>query len=150
MSKFKIGTRIVFLDGTNAFYLGDDILAHVEMFGSGVDVTSFQEFIENGGMEDSRVNTVFEPSYAPRRKEMFLTQEEKTEIKRAIDLIPGDVVYIGKYWGKPNTQYIEIAYKPTYDYKIRIESFCLPYFEPNTKYKGLEIGEKYKLGELGL
>ena len=75
-------------------------------------------------------------------KSQILDEEEKRYLEGVIRPFRDKVYYIIKHTNYSNECYIEI--------RLGRDSICLPYFEENTMYKGMEIDKRYNLKELGL
>ena len=74
-------------------------------------------------------------------KEPILTDEEKTYLSSVIKPFRDKVKYICKYYNA--NEWISIAIKKS----VNIE---FPHFVKGTMYKGMKVGKKYTLEELGL
>ena len=81
-------------------------------------------------------------------KEPVLDEVERKYLSEVIRPFRNKIIYISKviHYGA-DRQYITIKIKGKDGF---IESLNLPDFENDTMYKGMKVGEQYKLEELGL
>ena len=83
-------------------------------------------------------------------KEEILSDEEKDIVKEMIDVILKfgcEVNYVIKYGDIYGKAYILLSYENILTKYI--DSMTTPWFK-NDKFKGMEIGKKYKIEELGI
>lgn len=74
----------------------------------------------------------------------ILDKVEKSYLENLLRPFKDMVVYVEKTDGYPRKkEYLHISFN-------EIEFTNLPYFKKNTMYKGMELGKKYTLKELGL
>ena len=83
-----------------------------------------------------------------KKKEPILDEEEKKYLSAVIRPFRDRVEYILRGDCIDKTSYITIAIKQI-DKNIN-ENICLPYFETNKMYKGMEDQKHYTLEELGI
>ena len=79
-------------------------------------------------------------------KKPILDEVEKRYLSNVIKPFRNRIEYIAKYIGKYG-EYISIIYK---DLNDKTFSMAFPSFKKGTMYKGMEIGKRYTLEELGL
>lgn len=100
----------------------------------------FEEYVKDFKDYDIKVEI--------KKKEPILDEKEKKYLSAVIKPFRDRAEYISKADSIDNTSYIIIIIK-SID-KDRNESICLPYFETNKMYKGMEDQRKYTLEELGI
>ena len=71
-------------------------------------------------------------------------KDEKEYLENLLRPFKNKVEYIQKSWFDSCHSFLEVGMGKIY------ETFCLPTFETNKMYKGMEIGKEYTLKELGL
>ena len=76
----------------------------------------------------------------------ILNDKEREYLSDVIKPFRNKIEYIDKYIDE-NGEYISLIYRDLSDRTFAIE---FPYFEKGTMYKGMEIGKRYTLEELGL
>ena len=77
-------------------------------------------------------------------KKEILDKAEKEYLENLLRPFKNKVEYIQKNWFDSCHSFLEVGMGKIY------ETFCLPTFETNKMYKGMEIGKEYTLKELGL
>ena len=77
-------------------------------------------------------------------KKEILDKAEKEYLENLLRPFKNKVEYIRKNWFYSCHSFLEVGMGKIY------ETFCLPTFETNKMYKGMEIGKEYTLKELGL
>ena len=76
----------------------------------------------------------------------ILNDKEREYLSNVIKPFRNKIEYIAKYIGKYG-EYISIIYK---DLNDKTFSMAFPSYDDGTMYKGMEIGNRYTLEELGL
>ena len=72
-----------------------------------------------------------------------LDKVEKKYLKKVLRPFKDSILYIAKF--KHSSKTLEWIYV-----KLALNEISFPYFEVNTMYKGMEVGKRYTLEELGL
>lgn len=140
LKKLPIGTKITF--GNNLTLIktrynkleNDMVLAYIDELADLQDYR-YGKIIK---IEEPEYKTVYETETE------ILDKAEKRYLRGIIVPFKDKVICIRKSKNLIETlEYIAIELKGD-------SSICLPYFEPNTMYKGMKLDKKYTLKELGL
>lgn len=149
LKKSPIGTKITFEDGKVFFRIKEK--EGIDTFTDDTnrivyDLKTFKDNWSDGvhgkiiKIEEPEYKTVYKTKTEPE----ILDKAEKRYLRGIIMPFKDKVICIRKSRNlMESLEYISIELKGD-------SSICLPYFEPNTMYKGMKLDKKYTLKELGL
>ena len=147
LKKSPVGTKITFENGKVLIKLAEDYYRETEIngiFRHLEDLDNLEDNYEH--INQGKIIKIEEPEYRTvyEVKDEILDKAEKRYLRGIIVPFKDKVICIRKSKNLIEIlEYIAIELKGD-------SSICLPYFEPNTMYKGMKLDKKYTLKELGL
>ena len=147
LKKSPIGTKITFEKGKTLIKLAEDYYRETEINGIFRHLEDLKQLEDNyEHINQGKIIKIEEPKYKTvyETESEILDKAEKRYLRGIITPFKNKVMYIKKSKNLIETlEYIAIELKGE-------ASICLPYFEPNTMYKGMKLQKEYTLKELGL